>query len=81
MATAGAALMPVITEWLSAPSPEATGANSAVADLDPERQSTISTTPARHKTAYNSRNGTANNWVTAPVNGSTLGPLVGSDTP
>jgi cation-transporting ATPase I len=81
VATAGAALVPVITEWLFAPSPGATGANSPVADVDPERQSTISTTPARHNTAYSSRKGTANNWVTAPVNGSTLGPLVGSDTP
>jgi cation-transporting ATPase I len=72
VATAGAALVPVIAERLS-PSPESGG--------DGGPQSTISTTPARQSTAYNSRNGTANKRVTAPVNGSASAPLVSSDTP
>jgi cation-transporting ATPase I len=81
MATAGAALVPVITDWFSARPPERPVTPSSVAEVDRGGQSTISTTPARHNTAYSSRRGTANNWVTAPVNGSTPGPLVGSDTP
>lgn len=80
VATAGAALVPVMADRLfTSPSPEAGGSEEGA-----ERgtnQSTISTTPARHRTAYSSRNGTVNKRVTAAVNGSTPGPLVGSDTP
>jgi H+-transporting ATPase len=36
----------------------------------PADQSSISTTPARHSTAYNSRNGTASARATSSVNGS-----------
>ena len=73
VATAGAAVVPVITDRLF---PERSTEDPAEVD-----QSTISTTPARHSTAYNSRNGSVKIRVTAPVNGSTPTPLVGSDTP
>jgi H+-transporting ATPase len=82
VATAGAALVPVITGRLFAPPlPVSDGPESPWER--PEQgsvQSTITTTPARHNTAYSSRRGTANNSVTAPVNGSAPVPLVGSDT-
>jgi len=39
-------------------------------DGQPSDQSSISTTPARHSTAYNSRNGTASARATSSVNGS-----------
>jgi cation-transporting P-type ATPase I len=43
-------------------------------------QSTISTTPARHSTAYNSRNGTVRTRATTSVRGSALTPIPGLDT-
>jgi H+-transporting ATPase len=81
LATAGAAVVPVITDWFSAPTTGIGVSASPVADTSLNRQSTMSTTPARHNTAYSSRNGSANNRATAAVNGSAPGPLVGSDTP
>src|SRR5215217_4695575 len=41
--------------------------------VGPGDQSSISTTPARHSSAYSSRNGTVSSPVTASVNGS--GPI------
>jgi H+-transporting ATPase len=81
VATAGAAVVPVIIERLPpAPSPDAgEGSDRGGSQVDPA-QSSILTTPARHSTAYNSRSGTASNSVMAPVNGSAPGPLVSSDT-
>ncbi len=81
VATAGAAVVPMLIERLSAePSPDADdGSGAGGAQVEPA-QSSILTTPARHSTAYSSRSGTANNSVMAPVNGSAPGPLVGSDT-
>ena len=46
-----------------------------------EDQSSISTTPTRHSTAYNSRNGTASTSVTKSVNGSDPNPTTEADTP
>jgi H+-transporting ATPase len=43
------------------------------ADREPDDQSSISTTPTRHSTAYSSRNGTVRTPVTTSVNGS--GPI------
>jgi cation-transporting ATPase I len=43
-------------------------------------QSTISTTPARHSTAYSSRSGTVRTRATASVSGSPLTPVPGFDT-
>ncbi|MBV8930132.1 MAG: cation-translocating P-type ATPase [Mycobacteriaceae bacterium] len=43
-------------------------------------QSTISTTPARHSTAYNSRNGTTKTRATTSVRGSALTPIPEFDT-
>lgn len=76
IATAGAALLPGLVDGVFGSSP--------IGDPDPVSpegtvQSTISTTPARHSTAYSSRNGTVNRRVTAPVNGSPS-VFVGSDT-
>jgi H+-transporting ATPase len=46
-----------------------------------DRQSTISMTPQRHSTAYNSRNGTVSTCVSAPVNGSVSMPTPVLTTP
>lgn len=42
----------------------------------PDDQSTISMTPKRHSTAYNSRNGTVSTCASAPANGSEPTPFV-----
>lgn len=42
----------------------------AAGGRQPDDQPTISMTPRRHSTAYNSRNGTVSTCVSAPVNGS-----------
>jgi cation-transporting P-type ATPase I len=84
VATAGAALLPALTERLFSPKSSSPDSDGAVADTlkDDTDQSTISTTPARHSSAYSSRNGTANKRATVPVNGSASeAPLVGSGTP
>jgi H+-transporting ATPase len=80
--------------WAQAlgPAIAATGAAAVVPRFIPQRladagstaadssQSTISTTPARQSTAYNSRNGMARSLATASVSGSALAPKPGFDT-
>ena len=75
LATAGAAVVPVLADRFI------TGRAASTGEESTDDQSTISTTPARHSTAYSSRNGSVKIRVSAPVNGSTPAPLVGSDTP
>ena len=48
---------------------------------DPEGQSSTSTTPTRHSTAYNSRNGTVNTLASTSVNGSEPMTIEEPDTP
>ncbi|MDT5189910.1 MAG: cation-transporting P-type ATPase, partial [Mycobacterium sp.] len=48
---------------------------------EPEGQSTTSTTPMRHSTAYNSRNGTVNTPASTSVNGSEPMTIEEPDTP
>jgi cation-transporting P-type ATPase I len=57
--------------------PQKLGAGSVQSNSS---QSTISTTPARHSTAYSSRNGTARTRATTSVSGSPLTPVPGFDT-
>jgi H+-transporting ATPase len=78
IATAGAALLPDVIAYVFG------AAAKDGADFDPAEpkdtvQSTISTTPARHSSAYSSRSGMVNRRVTAPVKGS-ASLLIDSDT-
>jgi cation-transporting P-type ATPase I len=83
VATAGAAVIPRIMERFGEPTAEDASTRGAPpTDLRTDSdQSTISTRPARHRTAYSSRNGKVKICATAAVNGSDAAPLPGFDTP
>jgi cation-transporting ATPase I len=68
VATAAAAVAPRMISALS-------GAETAHEEPGESDASTISTTPIRHNTAYNSRNGRVSTRATTSVNGSALTPV------